>query len=66
MTDDLERKIRDATLGLEQALAAADRAAETRDELIREAIREGRPVTTIMTWAGVSRARVYQIRDGRN
>ncbi|MFE7237158.1 hypothetical protein [Streptomyces sp. NPDC057580] len=42
------------------------RDAETaRDDLIRQAITEGVPVITIAERASLSRARIYQIRDGR-
>lgn len=44
--------------------AAKDRT-EDRDERIRSAIAAGVPVITIAKRAGLSRARVYQIRDGR-
>lgn len=36
-----------------------------RDDLIRQAIAEGAPVIAIAARAELSRARIYQIRDGR-
>lgn len=38
---------------------------EERDALIRSAVADRVPVTAIAEKAGLSRARIYQIRDGR-
>lgn len=49
-------------------VAAAHRieaAEKDRDEAIRRAITEGHQVTAIARAADLSRARIYQIRDGR-
>lgn len=40
-------------------------AEKDRDEAIRRAIAEGHQVTAIARAANLSRARIYQIRDGR-
>lgn len=47
---------------------AEDVVAEStrrRDDAVRRAISDGVPVTTIAERAGLSKARVYQIRDHR-
>lgn len=36
-----------------------------RDDAIRSALAEGVPVATLVSETGLSRARIYQIRDGR-
>jgi len=56
------------TTGLANVIAAAHKLslAETaRDEAIRAAITAGYPVIGIANAARLSRARIYQIRDGR-
>lgn len=53
--------------GLRQRIEALDRERETfmleRDRLILSAIEEGFPVPMIVSASGVTRARIYQIRD---
>lgn len=49
--EDIVRRIRDAEL--------------ERDDIIRQAVAEGIPVISIAERADLSRARIYQIRDGR-
>lgn len=44
------------------ALAEAERR---RDEAIRTALEQGVPVTQIASATGLTRMRVYQVRDGR-
>lgn len=49
-------------------VAAAHRisaAEKDRDDAIRRAVAAGHQVTAIANAAGLSRARIYQIRDGR-
>lgn len=56
------------TSGLTDVIAAAHKLslAETaRDEAIRAAVAAGYPVIGIANAARLSRARIYQIRDGR-
>ncbi|MBD8056435.1 hypothetical protein ICV35_22545 [Rhodococcus ruber] len=48
------------------AARAIDTAIDDRNDLIRKAIREGVSRTKIAEAAGLSRERIYQIRDGRN
>jgi hypothetical protein len=51
-----------------QAEASLDRQDERlsrRDNLLRKALAEGTPVREIVELTGLSRERVYQIRDGR-
>ncbi|MGW1119245.1 hypothetical protein ACWD5B_19390 [Streptomyces tanashiensis] len=53
---------------LVEITAAVNRMAaaeQERDEKIRAAIAAGYPVISIAGHAGLSRARIYQIRDGR-
>jgi DNA-directed RNA polymerase specialized sigma subunit len=60
---------------IEVAASRAKRLAETREsvvtreqevaEAIRSALAEGSSATAIAEAVGISRARVYQIRDGR-
>ena len=52
----------DARRQAEQAVAEATRR---RDDAVRQAIGDGVPVTAIADRAGLSKARVYQIRDHR-
>lgn len=47
------------------AVGAIEAATVERDRLIRRAIADGVPRAAIASAAGLSRARVYQIRDGR-
>jgi len=49
---------------LGEAVRAIEAARTTRDELIREALAVGERVVDICTITGLSRSRVYQIRDG--
>ncbi len=44
---------------------AAEQNREARDATIRAALKEGVPVREIVAHTGLSRERVYQIRDGR-
>lgn len=55
-----------------EALARVERTAHNKQHgieewkaAIRDALAAGARVTTVAEMAGVSRARVYQIRDGR-
>ncbi|MFH9426032.1 hypothetical protein [Streptomyces sp. NPDC017529] len=61
--------VRPATNGdLSPVAVAASRigqAEEARDQAIRDALAAGHPVTAIANAANLSRARIYQIRDGR-
>jgi len=47
------------------AQRVADDIDETRDHEIRDALKAGMSVPEIMKVTGLSRARIYQIRDGR-
>jgi hypothetical protein len=49
----------------DKARRIADDIDETRDRQIRDALRAGIGVTELMQITGLSRARIYQIRDGR-
>ncbi len=55
----------EAVRALQEAEAAVARATQARDEAVRKAIADGVPVATLAEQAGLSKARVYQIRDGR-
>ncbi|MEU4154715.1 hypothetical protein [Streptomyces antimycoticus] len=60
--------VRPATDDLSRIAVAASRigqAEEARDEAIRKALAAGHSVIAIANAAGLSRARIYQIRDGR-
>ncbi|WP_327135910.1 hypothetical protein OG311_38070 (plasmid) [Streptomyces sp. NBC_01343] len=50
---------------IEETVQRIHDAEIERDALIRQAIAERAPVIAIAERAGLSRARVYQIRDGR-
>lgn len=52
-------------VAITEAVNRIKAAEEERDEKIRAAIHAGYPVISIATHAGLSRARIYQIRDGR-
>lgn len=57
-----------ATDELSQVAVASSRigqAEEARDQAIRDALAAGHSVISIAEAAGLSRARIYQIRDGR-
>lgn len=68
--DELLTRIGAAELEMEQLEAIEqfrrDLATKNRDKVIREALAELQvSVATVMTETGLSRARVYQIRDGK-
>ena len=50
---------------VEAATAARSEAERTWREAVRSAVAAGVPVIAIAAAAGVSRERVYQVRDGR-
>lgn len=54
-----------ALVNVEATANALDHAERERDEAIRAAIKAGASVISIAAAAGLSRARIYQIRDGR-
>jgi len=47
------------------AQGTADQWADERDEAIRRLLADGAPVRVIVAASGLSRARIYQIRDRR-
>ena len=55
----------EAVVALRQAEEVVAEATRRRDDAVRRAIADGVPVTTIAEQAGLSKARVYQIRDHR-
>lgn len=57
--------VRTAARNLAKARQRAADAEENLGEKIREAVSEGHAAAAIAVAAGISRARVYQIRDGR-
>lgn len=61
---DVER-IAEATRERTQAQAELDRKDVQWRGLIAAAVKGGRPIAEIAEAAGISRQRVYQIRDGR-
>lgn len=54
-----------ALTAVEDASRALAEAEQERDEAIRTAVKAGVSVISIANAAGLSRARIYQIRDGR-
>jgi hypothetical protein len=54
-----------ALIDVEATANALGHAEKARDEAIRAAIKAGASVISIANAAGLSRARIYQIRDGR-
>ncbi|MEU0393795.1 hypothetical protein ABZ208_13630 [Streptomyces sp. NPDC006208] len=54
-----------ALIAVEDAAARLARAEGERNETIRKALDAGAAVISIANAAGLSRARIYQIRDGR-
>lgn len=57
--------VRRATRKLAEARAKADEAEKHWQSVIRIALSQGASATEIAEAAGISKARVYQIRDGR-
>jgi hypothetical protein len=55
----------DAIAEVAAATERHSRAAGERDNAIRAAIAVGVPVPTLVTVTGLSRSRIYQIRDGK-
>ncbi len=64
-TDGALDDIHDARMAREKTLTAYEEADHEFRNFIREAIRLGVPVSQIADAAGISRERVYQIRDRR-
>lgn len=54
-----------ALIAVEDAAARLARAEGERNEAIRKALKANAAVMSIASAAGLSRARIYQIRDGR-
>lgn len=54
-----------ALIAIEDAAARLANAEGERDDAIRKALTEGASVIAIASAAGLSRARIYQIRDRR-
>lgn len=50
---------------ISQAEEAMAQAVRHRDEAVRQMLDEGVPVTVVAAALGLTRSRVYQIRDGR-
>lgn len=57
--------LEEAVAALRQAEEVVAEATRRRDDAVRGAIADGVPVTAIAEQAGLSKARVYQIRDHR-
>jgi len=55
----------EAVDALRQAEEVVAEATRRRDDAVRRAIADGVPVASIAEQAGLSKARVYQIRDHR-
>ncbi len=55
----------EAVDALRQAEEVVAEATRRRDDAVRRAISDGVPVAAIAEQAGLSKARVYQIRDHR-
>lgn len=58
-------RLASATQRRENAQRAADDADQEWREMIRTAVAAGARVTEVAMTAGISRERVYQIKDGR-
>lgn len=58
-------KIRTAAGRRSEARAIAAAAEGERDQLVRDALAAGIPASTVAAAAGLSKPRMYQIRDGR-
>jgi hypothetical protein len=54
-----------ALINVEAAAQGLNKAVEERDAAIRDALKVGASVISIAERADLSRARIYQIRDGR-
>lgn len=63
--EELLAGVREAASRLAEAQQQAEEAAAVRDRAVVEALRAGGRVADIVDAAGLSRYRVYQIRDGR-
>lgn len=59
------RKLGEVTERLDIIKGHVTAVTAARDDAIREALAAGVPVSGIVRAAGLTRARVYQIRDGR-
>lgn len=58
-------EVRSATAKVESLTSELDNAKQYRDAKIRTAIQRGKSVADLTQATGLSRERVYQIRDGR-
>lgn len=58
-----EDAIRRASTGVYAAQAALAAAEAQRDDAIRAALADGTRVVDLVSWTGLSRPRIYQIRD---
>ncbi len=65
MTDPAREAVRRTAFALAERRRVASIAEDELASAIRIALRSGVPATEIAELAGISRARVYQIRDGR-
>lgn len=60
---DHRERLAEARHHVEQSQETLDHATRQRVRTILDALRDGISPTRITEWAGVSRSRVYQIRD---
>ncbi len=58
-------EVKAAAAAVEQARLALERAEQRRNTAIRAALADQVPVSEIAAATGLSRLRVYQVRDGR-
>lgn len=65
MHDILREAVRRSAFTLAERRLAASKAEDEFASAIRIALHNGLPATEIAELAGISRARVYQIRDGK-
>lgn len=63
--DDAMADVRSAAAKVEQLTGGLDEAKHERDAKIRAALERGKSVSDLTEATGLSRERVYQIRDGR-
>jgi hypothetical protein len=61
----LAQQIQERQAEAESWQGLAEAAADARDDLIRRALEDGERVMHIRDWTGLSRERIYQIRDRR-